>query len=74
MKAYRISPKEYVVKRRASKLHRCHECKRFIEKGEEYYEDHISYARPNPRQGIGFVWWHRHVVCEGCWRGKRLEA
>jgi len=60
--------REYIVLRKARKMHVCHECKNVIPKGVLYIEDHINYAR-RARSGEGFLWWHTHKVCLLCWRG-----
>lgn len=60
--------KEFVVLRRARKLHVCHECGQAIPKGVFYVEDHINYLR---RSHYDRVWkkWVTNKICLLCWKG-----
>ena len=61
--------KEFIVVRKARKLHKCHECGHGIPKGVSYVEDHINYLQ---KRRDGSVWkkWYRNAICLLCWKGR----
>ncbi len=59
--------KEYAYRRIARRNYKCSEGNHWILKGEHYIDDHINYIKRG-RGGLGYKYWVRHIVCEGCWR------
>jgi len=61
--------KEFIILRKARKLHQCHECHHGIPKGCSYVEDHINYLM-RKRDGGAWKKWYTNPICLLCWRGK----
>lgn len=54
----------YAMKRKARIMHECHDCGRYIEPGEEYYQlslEHYHYG------------YYTKCICEQCWKGRQLK-
>lgn len=68
--------RETVTLRKATKRHLCHQQlkngtlihRHFIEPGDYYFEDHITYLQRN-RRGKGYKKHHVIKVCMDCWIG-----
>jgi len=60
--------REYIVLRKARKLHVCHDCGKAIPKGAWFVEDHVCYLQ---RRKEGGVWrkWVTNRICMTSWRG-----
>ena len=64
-----LKPKqEHIILRKATKNHRCHECKQNIPKGTFYIEDHLKYIK-RKRVGEGIYWFVTNKICLLCWKG-----
>lgn len=60
---------EVVLRLRAKRDVRCRECGRWVLAGQTFLLDIIPYV-----EGFGVfrrVKWHKHVLCEGCWKGPK---
>jgi len=60
--------KEFIVLRKATRNHTCHECSQTIPKGVLYIEDNINYLQ---RSRYDKVWkkHYRNKICLLCWHG-----